>query len=119
MSNMGSTLALVENHYRWELYKETWGHLAPSKNKTYRGTLTIAFGCYGSGYLNPTILAEDSLPCASPWWCNAVHDYLRHLVEVNKNKKEWDEGFVLKLNVTFRNFRFWHTGTQVLVQNEN
>lgn len=115
MSNLHTIMAEAENRYRVKIYEATWGHLAPEKNKTYRGTITIAFGNYHSGHINPIILEEVGMPENSPWWYEAVHEYISNLVRGN-NDKEWDSGYVLKLNITFRNFQFWLTNTQVLVR---
>lgn len=116
MNYMEAAMAPAEEAYRWKVYESAWGHLAPEKNKTYRGTLTIAFGCYHGGDLNPTILEETGMPCASPWWFDAVHRYLDDLVRDHKPNKEWDCGYVLRLNVTFRNFQFWLTNVETLVE---
>lgn len=106
----------LEEDYRWKVYEDTWGHLAPQKNRTYRGAVTIAFGLYDSGYLSPTIIEESGLPDGSPWWHTAIHKYLEDLVEENEHSAEWDSGYVLRLSVTFRNYRFWLTKTEVLVR---
>lgn len=43
--------------YKAEVMAHTWGHLAPKKNKAYRGHIVFAIGCFGSDHLNPTALA--------------------------------------------------------------
>lgn len=51
--------APAEEAYREAVMRDTWGHLAPEKNKSYPGRLVFSFGVYKSGDLNPTILVCD------------------------------------------------------------
>lgn len=76
----------------------TWGHLAPERNKTYRGKVIWALGCgYNHSDLNPTVLLCDfgDLP-DSPWFYDALIDFLQELVERGTGLWQW-EG-------TFRNY---------------
>lgn len=73
--------APVEAAYHAAVLRDTWGHLAPEKDKSYPGRLVFSFGVYESGDLNPTILvcdfgeAGDELD-GGPWFYRAVHDFL-------------------------------------------
>lgn len=89
---------LIENDTRELVMKATWGHLAPEKNKTYRGKVIWALGCgYNYSDLNPTVLLCDfeELP-DSPWFYDALIDFLQELVERGTGVWQW-EG-------TFRNY---------------
>jgi hypothetical protein len=96
---MQHTVALIQNDARERVMAETWGHLAPKKNKTYRGTMVIAVGCYGDDPLNPTVLRTDWGDLdSSPWWFGAMQDYIGDL--------DLEEGRVYRWEGTFRNYKF-------------
>ena len=89
----------VEAHYRAEVYKATWGHLAPRKNKAYRGFIVFALGCYECGELNPTVLeCELGKLDDSPWFYDALIDFLQSL--------GGEAGGVYRWDGTFRNYEF-------------
>lgn len=66
-----------------DVYKDTWGHLAPNKNMRYKARIVFAIGCYESGYLNPTpICVEIEDLHDSPWLYEDVIDYLHTIGEM-------------------------------------
>lgn len=102
--------AEIENKRR--VMKETWGHLAPHRNAVYRGRIVYVCGIYGSDHLNPTVIFENltSRTCGqidgSPWWYDALHDFLR--------TQENEVGVVYEWTGQFINYQF--TGErQVLI----
>ena len=94
---------LIEADNRAQVMRETWGHLAPRKNKAYQGHIVMALGCYDSGYLNPT-----PIECAfaglddSPWFYDHLNDFLQNLVA----EANLEEGGVYRWEGTFRNYEF-------------
>lgn len=99
---MTDAFAPVEAHYRAKAMQATWGHLAPRKNKSYRGYIAFALGCYDCGHLNPTPLAcEFKGLDDSPWFYQAVNEFLESLGGKAGEVYRW-EGI-------FRNYEF--TGT--------
>lgn len=92
-----------EAHYHALVMADTWGHLAPKKNKTYRGCIVFAVGIFGSDNLNPTALhcefrsGKDELD-SSPWFFDAMADFLSDL--------GCDAGGVYRFDGTFRNYTF-------------
>jgi hypothetical protein len=38
----------IDAHYKEQVFQDTFGHLAPSKNKKYTGRFIYAVGCYGN-----------------------------------------------------------------------
>ena len=80
--------------------QQTFGHLAPKKNTTYKGEILVAVSVYDS--CNPVILnmTWDNLE-DSPWIYDAVNDYIWKLDEF------FEGGKVYKIKATFRNYRFW------------
>lgn len=95
---MADAWAPVEAHYRAQVFEETWGHLAPRKNKSYRGHITFALGCFGNDPLNPTVLACEIGIDSSPWFFDAMIDFLQSL--------KCEEGGVYRWEGAFRNYEF-------------
>jgi hypothetical protein len=96
---MADAFAPVEAQYRADMRVHTWGHLAPKKNKTYRGFIVFAVGCFGDDPLNPTALAcEFKGLDDSPWFFDAMADFIGDL----KTK----EGCVYRFDGTFNNYEF-------------
>jgi len=89
----------VDALYRAEVYKATWGHCAPQKNKSSDGFIVFALGCYEGGALNPTVLQCDLAGMDdSPWFYDAMIDFLQGL--------GGEEGEVYHWSGVFRNYKF-------------
>lgn len=96
--------APVETANRQTVLADTWGHLAPVRNKSYLGRLVFAFGVYDSGELNPTILvcefgSDDDVLDGGPWFYDAVHAFLGQYTP-------GEPGRIYEWTGTFRNYRF-------------
>ena len=85
----------------------------PEKNKTYRGRIVFAIGCYDSGDLNPTTLVcefktrQGKELDSSPWFYGTLQDFLFSLDDAR------DTGCVYEFKGTFRNFVFKGTVTRI------
>lgn len=92
----------AEAQYRAEVMAATWGHLAPRKNKSYRGAIVFAIGCFDSGDLNPTPIAcsFDGLD-DSPWLYDAIHEFLQ-----SGSRERYEVGGVYRFVGKFRNYAF-------------
>lgn len=101
MSNyMEEAFAPAEAEYRRAVMADTWGHLAPVKNRAYPGRLVFSFGVYDSGELNPVILVCDFGELdGGPWFYDAVHDFLQRFTP-------GEPGCVYEWTGTFKNYRF-------------
>lgn len=98
---MAEIFAPVEAKYRAAIMADTWGHLAPKRNRTYRGFIVFAIGCFGDDHLNPTPLSCDFKGLdSSPWFYDAMMDFLQSL------DKGEHEGTVWRFDGTFRNYEF-------------
>jgi len=96
---LADALRSWEAHYAYEMRCHTWGHLAPKRNKTYRGHIVFAIGCYDSGELNPTPLeCEFAELYDSPWFYDALIELLQSI--------ETEVGCVYRWEGTFRNYKF-------------
>ena len=84
-------------------HKNTWGHLAPEQNKTYRGYIVFTLTVYG----DMTIIDSDfgELP-DSPWLFDAMNEFVF-------DDRSLPEGAVFRWEGTFRNYRF--NGTQTVI----
>jgi hypothetical protein len=84
---------------RQEVLRETWGHLAPIRNKTYKGRIVWATGCLGSDDLNPVCLAFELGDLdSSPWFYDVLQDFMQD--------NPGDAGCVYEFIGTFRNYKF-------------
>lgn len=92
--------APVEQYNYNVVIQNTWGHLAPNKNTTYRGEILFCKSAYRSGSIILIDTKCDELD-DSPWIYEAYHEYLNSI----DNGLEY--GTVYKLSFTMRNFRFW------------
>lgn len=96
---MADAFAPAEAHYKNQVMAATWGHLAPKKNKIYRGYIVWALGCCGSERLNPTPLYVELQGLdASPWFHNCMIDFL--------HAHSTEDGAVFRFDGTFRNYKF-------------
>jgi len=73
MNYMEAAMAPWESHYKALVYAHTWGHLYPEKPQ-YKGKIRIARSLYGSQ--GTVILDEKDLPCSSPWWYEAITEFV-------------------------------------------
>lgn len=96
---IADAFAPAEVRYKALVMESTWGHLAPKRNKKYRGHIVFAIGCFGSDHLNPTALrCELEGLASSPWFFDAMSDFLQSL--------ETEAGGVYRFDGEFRNYEF-------------
>jgi len=96
---MADVFAPVEARNYEIVCQNTWGHLAPRRNKTYRGSLVFAVGAFGNDPLNPTLLTMDFGDLdSSPWLFDAMEEFAR--------AQKGEPGAVYRFDGTFRNYQF-------------
>lgn len=96
---LADAFAPAEARHKARVMAATWGHLAPKRNRTYRGHVIWALGCFGNDHLNPTVLeCELSGLESSPWFYEALHDFLRTQSD--------QAGGLFRFDGTFRNYQF-------------
>ena len=72
--SMADAFAPVDAKHKDNVMQSTWGHLAPKKNKSYKGTIVFAIGCYGN---STTVLSVEFKDLDdSPWLYEAIHEFL-------------------------------------------
>jgi hypothetical protein len=104
---MADVWAPVDAHYRQQVLKETWGHLAPKKNRKYKGFIVFAIGCFGSDHLNPTVLSCELKDLeSSPWFYEALCEWLSDQQECDDEKSAFKIGNVYRFDGFFRNYEF-------------
>lgn len=97
---LAEAFAPIDRANHEAVLRETWGHLAPIKNRTYRGRIVYVCGCWDSGDLNPTpIVCEFSGLESSPWLYSAVNEWLQDL-------PKHAEGTIYEFKGTVRNYKF-------------
>jgi hypothetical protein len=100
----------VEAKYKAEVMANTFGHLAPKKNRTYKGRVVYAVGCFGNDDLNPTTLVCDFKGLdSSPWFYNTLMEFI--------GKQKFEPGCAFEFKGTFRNYEF--KGTITMINNFN
>lgn len=106
--SMTDVFAPVQAAYREAVLQSTWGHLAPKRNKSYRGSVVFAVGCFGGDPLNPTILsAEFSGLEDSPWLYEALQELVANHRDYGGTEQYTHEpGGVYRWTGVFRNYRF-------------
>lgn len=102
MSNaqtMAETFAPIMATYKENITQATFGHLAPVKNTSYKGTILFTKSAYSSGsiYLIDSKFARLD---DSPWLYDFIHEHLYKLTDL-------EEGAVYQFNCTFRNYRLY------------
>lgn len=110
---IADAFAEVEARFKEEVMEDTWGHLAPLKNRVYRGRVVYAVGCFGTP--NPNIIVSEFKTCdgkeldGSPWFYNSIHDFINTLPH--------EAGCVYEFKGTFRNYQY--NGTVKLIKDFN
>lgn len=106
--SIASAMAPIEAINKEIVMQDTWGHLAPIKNKTYSGHFTYASSCFGAN--NPIMLSFEFKDLdSSPWLYNALQDLLYSL--------KTEPGIVYKFEGTIRNYKFKGDISQLLDTN--
>lgn len=102
---ISDAFAPVEAKYRSEVMIATWGHLAPSKRKSYKGYIVFAVGCYDP--LNPVVLECEFIGLQdSPWFFDALNDFISaDQSDICQNRK-FLEGGVYRFDGTFKDYEF-------------
>ncbi len=126
-SSFAAAFEPAEHLYKMQVMAATWGHLAPIKNKTYKGHIVWALDLYDSGYLNPKILAMEINVTDSPWFFNAMIDFLQDIHEKMfsaDRKSFWGPsdreiataGTIWRWDGTFRNYVWKGTVRQLFCE---
>jgi hypothetical protein len=101
---MEAAFAPIELANKQIVQKETWGHLAPKRNKSYSGYIVFSITAYGNMELIDADFA--GLP-DSPWLFDAMTEF------VFEDWQSLPHGTVFRWCGTFRNYRF--NGTRTVV----
>lgn len=75
--------------------RDTWGHLAPEENKTYKGYVLFTQTVFGEYVIIDANF--EGLP-ESPWLFDAMTDF------IEEHAKE--DGSIYRFDGTFRNYEF-------------
>ncbi len=102
---LADAFAPAEAAFKSKVMAETWGHLAPRRNKRYNGRIVFAVGCFGSDPLNPTALeCEFKDLDSSPWFYDSLMEFMQSF--------ETEPGGIYLWKGTFRNYCFSGTLTK-------
>lgn len=93
-------LADYNAEFQEQIFQLTWGHLAPTRNKKYKGKILFAVSCFCSEerqLINYEFQDLDS----SPWLYDAVHEFL----EVLDEEGTIEAGCVYEFTGVIRNYK--------------
>lgn len=93
------TFAPIDAANREKVMQNTWGHLAPLKNTSYKGVILFTKSAYRSGTIDLIDTQFNNLE-DSPW----LYDFLcKHLYAFS----DLEYGAVYRIDCTFRNYRLY------------
>ena len=97
--NISEVFGPIELRNRERVLSATWGHLAPRRNRTYKGFIVFAVGCFGDDPLNPVaIQCEFRGLDSSPWFFDFMNRFL--------GEQGVEAGCVYRFDGVFRNYSF-------------
>lgn len=97
---LSEVFAPIENKYKNEIMKATWGHLAPKKNKKYKGRVVYTAGCFGSDPHNGLVIFCDFDDlCSSPWFYDCLYEMVQN--------QDFEAGIVYQFDGYFKNYKFY------------
>jgi hypothetical protein len=107
-----SAATVWELHQREQVLRETWGHLAPEKDRTYEGRFVYAVQCYNSE--SPVVLDFDFPGLRdSLWLYEYLEEFIYYLTTGDLGKWPHEDlplkteaGCVYEFVGTFRNYKF-------------
>lgn len=99
-SNMGAAV----------IFNNTWGHLAPEKNTSYKGLVRFVMTDHSHYGCQPIIIFYEFPNLEGPY----IHDFLFDKI-CDIETKHFEQGAVYEMLVTFRNYRlYWGKARKVL-----
>jgi hypothetical protein len=101
---MTNVFAEINATYKAQVMEDTWGHLAPIKNKSYSGRIVYTIGCYGNTPV--PIFCEFNGLNDSPWFFSAIQDFMFN--------QKTESGIVYEFIGTFKNYEFKGTIKPIL-----
>lgn len=96
--------------YKADVIQNTWGHLAPQKNTTYRGRMMVSKSGYGNAD-GKIIDMEWKALGDSPWLFDFVNDWIW------ENRETMKEDGIYLMECTFRNYRMWTKQIKIITLN--
>jgi hypothetical protein len=79
--------------------QDTWGHLAPEKNKSYKGSILFCKSAFGGG--NTSLIDFNfAFLDSSPW----LYDFIEEHIQNISNS---EDGGIYQINCTIRNYRLY------------
>jgi len=108
-SNSYAEITLAANQpYIQAVLENTWGHFAPTKNKTYKCILLFSVSAFGGPTRNLIDCWFTDELTSSPW----LYDQMNNIINKAELPKASD-GKVFILIGTMRNYRWWYKIQQV------
>lgn len=92
------------------MFNDTWGHLSPVKNTSYKGVVRFCLTNHSHYGCQPIIISYDFGDLEGPY----IHDKLFDDV-CDWNNEDLEYGCIYEINMTFRNYRFYYGKLKKLI----
>lgn len=86
-------------HTKQKVMAETFGHLAPKKQNTYKGKVLFCVSAFNNQNIELIDFSFDNDLESSPWLFDAINDFLF------ENFINEDSGKVYKIEIQFKNYK--------------
>jgi hypothetical protein len=96
------------------MFNDTWGHLSPHKNVSYKGKVRFTLTDHSHYGRQPIILLYDFPNLEGPY----IHDELFNDI-CDWNTDDLEIGVIYERSLTFRNYRFYYGKTHSVLGNMN
>ena len=91
------------------VFNNTWGHMSPLKNKTYKGHIVVMEAQHGEYGWGTLILSYDFGDINGPY----IHDDVVHNLTDEISLKD-DDDKIYKVEVSFRNYVYYLGKSKVI-----
>lgn len=93
-----------------EVFNDTWGHLSPQKNTSYKGNIRFTLTDHSHYGSQPIIITYDFGSLEGPYIHDELFDYVNEIDTSNLI-----EGSIYEMNLTFRNYRFYSSKPKLML----
>lgn len=100
------------DNYHAAVFNNTWGHMAPQKNISYKGIVRFVLTDHSHYGCQPIILEYDFPNLQGPY----MHDELFNDVCDWKKTDDLKSGVIYERTLTFRNYRFYYGKVKEVLQ---
>jgi hypothetical protein len=94
-----------------QAFNNTWGHLSPQKNCSYKGVVRFCLTDHSQYGCQPIVLQYEFPNLEGPY----LHDFLFDKI-CDLDTRQLPKGAIYQINLTFRNYRFYYGKIQKICE---